>query len=297
MAAFVFEVPCYHPLKGWPSRTVNPSGKRSLTFSEAHGFGSPVEVACGQCIGCRLERARQWSVRITDEAQLYDENCFLTVTYADEHLPHGGSLDRPAYQRFLKRLRARLVPKRVRFFGCGEYGDLTERPHYHFVLLGHAFLADRVHVKTNNGHRIYTSKLLDDVWGLGNCWIGSVTTDSAGYVARYCTKKVTGDQAKVEAHYRGRTPEFMTCSQGIGREFFERYKSDMYPSDHKVFKGKPMRVPRYYDKQLPEETLAVLKQQRMERALERADNNTPQRLKVRETVAEARLLTFSKREL
>ncbi|AXH75465.1 MAG: replication initiator protein [Microviridae sp.] len=296
-------MPCFHPLKGWPSRSVNPTGKRSLTFSEAHGFGSPVEVACGQCIGCRRERARQWAARIMDEAQSHDETSFLTLTYSDDQVPAGNSLDPRALQLFLKRLRRSLAPKRVRFFGCGEYGDLTFRPHYHLVLLGHAFLSDRVFYKrAKTGERLFTSPTLDELWSvdgksLGFATIGSVTHDSAGYVAGYCLKKVTGDQAKAAAHYGGREPEFMRCSHRIGLEYFKQYRSDLYPDDFQVYKGQKMRIPRYYDKQLPEEELAVYKERRRAKAEAHASNNTPARLKVRETVAKARAAIYSNKEI
>lgn len=232
-----------------------------------------------------------------DEARFYDETSFLTLTYRDETLPAGGSLDLPAYQRFLKRLRKHLAPVRVRFFGCGEYGDRTERPHYHLVILGHAFLADRKHHSGTGSLKLYTSETLDKLWPDGFATIGSVTHDSAGYVARYVTKKVTGDREKVEAHYRGRTPEFMTCSKNLGLEYFRQFKADLYPDDFQVFKGRKMRVPRYYDKQLPEEYLATLKEQRMQRALARASNNTPDRLAVREEVTKARTSLYLTKEI
>lgn len=218
-----------------------------------------------------------------DEARFYDETSFLTCTYSDESLPPRSTLDLDAYTRFLKRLRRHLAPKRVRFFGCGEYGDRTGRPHYHFILLGHAFTDDR----RKHGGQLYISDTLDKIWGLGNCTIGDVTHDSAGYVARYALKKINGpDAAK---HYGDRRPEFMTCSNGIGKRYFELYRSDLYPDDFQVYKGRKMRVPRYYDKQLPEHELQAYKAKRLERAEEHTANNTSDRLRVRETVAKARV--------
>jgi len=85
-------VPCYHPLTGYWSKSVNASGKRSVVFNPKEGYvDREVVVPCGQCIGCRLERSRQWAVRCVHESSLYDRNCFITLTYSDEYLPRDGS--------------------------------------------------------------------------------------------------------------------------------------------------------------------------------------------------------------
>ena len=81
---------CYSPIKGWRSKDVNPdTGKRSIVFNPKHAFQDmPVEVPCGQCIGCRLERSRQWAMRCVHEAQLHRDNSFITLTYDDVHFHH-----------------------------------------------------------------------------------------------------------------------------------------------------------------------------------------------------------------
>ena len=130
-------MPCFSPLDGYRSRTVNASGKRSIVFDIHEGFHDrPVSVPCGQCVGCRLEKSRQWAMRCVHEASLYDENCFITLTYDDEFLPVGGSLDKGAFPRFMKRLRKKFEPRRIRFYHAGEYGDRFGRPHYHALLFG-----------------------------------------------------------------------------------------------------------------------------------------------------------------
>lgn len=287
-------MPCFHPLTGWRSQDKTASGKRRLQFQVTGSFGDALEIACGQCIGCRLERARQWSLRLMHEAQFHDQKAFITATYTDSSVPRGGSLSIDDYQRFLKRLRRRISPQRVRFFGCGEYGDITFRPHYHLILFGWDAPDKRLYSRSTkgDGEPLYTSQLLDDIWGLGSVRIGSVTQQSAGYVARYCVKKVTGTRA--EAHYGTRTPEFMTCSNGIGKQWFERYRTDLYPDDFAVMKGRRYRVPEYYDRQLPEEELAELKAKRKERARKFRHNQTPQRLTVREEVTRSRIQSLKR---
>jgi len=101
-------MPCYKPLSGWRSRFKNESGKRSIVFNKSLAYvDMPVEVPCGRCIGCRLERSRQWAMRCVHESSLYDDNCFITLTYDDEFLPAGGTLVKRHFQLFIKRLRKR----------------------------------------------------------------------------------------------------------------------------------------------------------------------------------------------
>ena len=92
-------MPCYHPISGYRSRHLNKSGKRSIVFDKKNGYiDMPITVKCGQCIGCRLEYSRQWAIRCLHEAQLHEDNCFITLTYDDENLPHNGSLTKPHFQ-------------------------------------------------------------------------------------------------------------------------------------------------------------------------------------------------------
>lgn len=291
---------------------MNPTGKRSLVFDEAKGLAnSQLEVPCGGCVGCRLDRSRQWSIRLMHEAKLHDLKCFITLTYDDLHLPVDGSLNKKHMQDFLKRLRKRHAAAnagaKIRFFLCGEYGDSTERPHYHAILFGVDFADKRPHSKGSQGDQLYKSELLDSIWGHGHCFIGSVTPESCGYVSRYIMKKVNGDLA--EDHYRRINPltgecwdlhpEYISMSlkPGIGLNFYEKFKSDFYPNDSAVMKGKQFPVPKYYDRQLEKsdpELLADLKERRAFDALQRQANNTYERLKVREKVLKSKISTLKR---
>lgn len=286
-------MPCYYPISGYRSRHVNPNGKRPLVFKLSEALNSDViEVPCGRCIGCRLEKSRQWAVRIMHEASLHDENSFLTLTYDDDHVPSDFSLDVRDYQLFMKRLRKSIYPKKVRFFHCGEYGEKFGRPHYHAILFGHNF-HDRKHFKnsTSDGSPLFSSEELDNLWDQGHCLIGEVTFESAAYVARYVTKKVTGDRA--EDHYQGRTPEYVTMSRrpGIGRGWLEKYSGDVYPSDEVVVRGNVCKPPRFYDKYLqdtnPElyESIIERRTQQAKKSKEHPDSSY-YRLDVRNQVKE-----------
>ena len=110
---------------------------------------------------------------------------------------------------FLKRLRRAYPDAVIRYFGCGEYGEELGRPHYHLCIFGFDF-PDKVFHKMSCGFKLYRSETLNKLWSHGHCLIGALTFESAGYVARYCTKKVTG--ALADDHYKGRTPEFALIS-------------------------------------------------------------------------------------
>jgi hypothetical protein len=90
---------CYHPIGAYQKRAGGP------VYFKNDGAGMPLQLPCGQCVGCKLERSRQWAVRCMHEASLYENNCFVTLTLDDDHLPSDGSLDKDIFQRFMKRLR------------------------------------------------------------------------------------------------------------------------------------------------------------------------------------------------
>lgn len=208
-------------------------------------------------------------------------------------------------QLFLKRVRKH-YGSGIRFFLCGEYGDSNNRPHYHALLFG-LTLTDRLVHKRHRDHVLYQSPTLTEIWGKGYITLGDVTMESAAYVARYITKKQTGPAAIIyEPHisddgevFDKRHPPFVTMSRrdGIGKRWVLQFTSDVFPHDHIVdIEGNKHPVPRYYENVLTERTLRRLKGERIQRAKEHADNNTPARLKVREEVQLARLNSL-KREL
>lgn len=221
------------------------------------------------------------------EAQLHKENCFVTLTYADAPV----SLVKRDVQLFLKRLRRFFHGERISYFQCGEYGDQFARPHHHALLFGVDFPDKRARYQ---GSELYTSKTLDRLWGLGQCMIGAVTFESAAYVARYCVKKITGDQAA--EHYQDRLPEFVTMSTrpAIGQRWYELFGEEVRRHDSVVARGREMRPPRFYDKCQERLDAAAAKRVKLERArlaksAQVRENTTPERLAVREKVASSKL--------
>lgn len=245
-------------------------------------------------------------LRIQHEAQLYDSNLFVTLTYADQCLPGSRSLEYSDFQGFMKRLRRRVsgvspLPdgsKPIRFFVAGEYGDANLRPHWHAILFNCRFpdLSQMLHGKL-------VSPLAEELWGLGFVDIGAFTPARAAYVAGYTRKKVHGSRAA--DHYEdvvnvatgelsSRRPEFaqMSRAPGIGALWFQRFAGDLFPRDRAVSDGKEWKVPRFYlerwkrtaDPALVEEVLHA----RYLKAQESRGENTPERRAVREELAERR---------
>jgi hypothetical protein len=322
--------------------------------------GQKFQHKCGQCIGCRLDKAREWSVRCIHEASLYENNCFITLTFNDDWLyrrkqnPAGfekGLSDTWSLQRgkksefelFIKRLR-NAYGAGIRFYMCGEYGEncfycfknerncsnekccykpTIGRPHYHAIIFNHDFLDKRPY-KVVNGNRLYTSDALQDLWTdpqskipMGFCTLGDVTIDSAGYVARYTTKKVTGKGADEPDPETGLThyerfdpntaeihilePEYNNMSRmpGLGMKWLQKFHKEVLVNDSVLAKEYPVPVPKYYDKLL--ENIAPLyfdenKQKRIDKAMEHADNNTTERLAVREMIQEQKAKFLPRKE-
>jgi len=232
-------------------------------------------VPCGQCIGCRLERSRQWAVRCVHEAQMHDDNCFVTLTYDDENLPFGSTLQREDFQKFMKRLLKNSGLK-IRVFYCGEYGGEGQRPHYHACLFGYR-PNDPELFSTAGEYPLYTSKFLTKTWGLGHASFGELTFETAAYTARYCTKKFTGPDA--DAHYETidpetgeittRVPEFsgQSLRPGIGARWLDAYGADTYQKNEVILRGKAMKPPRFYDKYFENIDYALVEMAREQRRL------------------------------
>lgn len=246
-------------------------------------------------------------MRCMHEASLWDANCFITLTYDDEHLPDDLSVDVRVFQRFMKRLRKRYGAG-IRFFHCGEYGSKKFRPHYHAILFNHDF-EDKVLWKTqSNGERLYVSAGLQELWPQGYSSVGTVTFQSASYVARYVTKKVlaSGPFSRVVINpetgevYPVR-PEYGTMSRGgragpggIGRGWLEKFSDETARDDYVVMRGMKMRPPRAYDALLSESDIKARKFKRRRDAEPYQEHSTRERLKVRERVAVARANLYPK---
>lgn len=286
-AATGCDVSCFFPLKGYKDPI--SGGWTSKRQPEK------MAVACGSCLGCRIDHSRMWAMRAVHEAGLHEDshgNCFLTLTYDDEHVPDHWNLHYEHVQGFLKRLRARYSDRRIKFLCCGEYGNVCPhgkveacagcgvgRPHYHLLLFNHRF-EDAVPYGSRNGEQYFYSQKAEAIWGHGFVSVGELTFQSAAYVARYSLKKVNGDRAA--EHYVRTTvdgelvrvkPEIFKMStgrrkgEGIGAAWFQTYKEDFLPADKSPVPGRGTinKVPRYYEKIFAETDPELLERVKAER--------------------------------
>lgn len=193
--------------------------------------GLIVYAPCGQCIACRLNYGKLWSIRMMEELKNHDKACFATLTYDDNHLPFNHLLCKRHLQLFWKLLRKK---RRIRYFACGEYGDKFGRPHYHAIIYG---------VSPTE------ADLIESCWPHGHVKLGFVTEDSCAYVAKYMTKKLNGRalQQKLEEdpNYQN---EFVLMSRrpGIGADLSPAMIQ--YLRDNGIYyrKGVMSGLPRYW---------------------------------------------------
>lgn len=301
---------CFRPLAAYSYAEGGKRVVKLLGNSVAPTSGGVIELPCGKCVGCRLERARAWSIRIGHEAQCWDSNLFVTFDYSPEHL-RSWSLYYPDFQGFMRRLRKKyggvsVSPRGgrpLRFFVAGEYGEQYGRPHWHAILFN-LHLPDEEEYKNGT----FRSTNLERLWGMGNCVIGRVTPQSAAYVAGYTQSKAYGRPEAYEdlvdsgtGEVGSRRPEFCVMSRdpGIGAFWYDRFSGDLFPHDSAVQDGKEFKVPRYYVERLKREFPLKGEEVAYGRYLRAKEvdplESSEERRAVREEVAQARVSLFSER--
>lgn len=319
-------MPCYRPNTAYYPLFLDDCGKRRLRFDAQARFNGDykeINVPCQRCIGCRLEYSRQWAIRCMHEASLWSRNCFVTLTYNNASMPDYGCLRYRDMNLFQKRLRFHFG-NGIRFFAAGEYGELSARPHYHMLIFNHDFEDKEFHSQRGD-FILYRSPSLEKLWtnpktgeSYGYSSVGTLTFDSAAYVARYVTKKITGDMAfdhyavvgadglplvDIDGEVIMRPPEkaFMSRRPGIGKGWYDKFKRDTYKDDTVILKRADgsrisVRPPKYYDNKFKVEypfDWDEIKFERQEAAKLYSDNSF-ERLRVREEVKLAQLKSLKR---
>lgn len=304
-------MPCYHPLKAFQVG-LSLDGKKRMKvtsydvqmvyqavpdgswYCSGSDFGVSayrivrdfVEIPCGKCVGCRLERSRQWANRCLMELEYHDSAYFVTLTYNDDYVPRSYyadpdtgeaqpslTLKKHDFQLFMKRLRKAFPNDKIRFFACGEYGPSTFRPHYHAILFG-LHLPDLVPVgQSAQGFQYYHSEALQNVWSqriaptregsvtplthplwspMGHILVANVTWETCAYTARYVMKKLNGPEAQFYSDFNIEPPfSLMSRKPGIARQWYEDHPG-MFDYEYISVKtptgGKKFRPPKYFDK-------------------------------------------------
>lgn len=267
---------CYHPIEAWDyTDQLDLLGPRQISMKGPQDLGDRKKMIrqgrrlllpCRKCVGCRLDKSREWANRVVMEQLYHQESWFLTLTYDDEHLPPAYPVD-PAtaeilsvhatlvkddLQKFFKRLRKN-SKQELRYFASGEYGSQTYRPHYHCLIFG-LHLDDLQPIKRNfSGDQYYVSDFIAKCWPYGIHILGQVTWNSAAYVARYTMKKATHGYTKEYYEKAGIQSEFQTMSlrPAIGRRFYDDHPDLFEYSTFNVttmYGGLKMSPPEYFRK-------------------------------------------------
>lgn len=254
---------CYSPIKAYWSRRKNKNTRNYYpVFNPREGFtDKPLLLPCGKCEGCRRARAFEWSIRCQHESFYHKESYFLTLTYDKEHLPADRQLNRLDLQLFIKRLRKQFSGYKLRVFYCGEYGGKRHRPHYHLIVFGLPLkeLGYKLYLHdiSKKGNFNYVNPVISARWSKGLCTIGSFSPQSAAYVARYTTKKLSEQE---QTSLSGKGISFvrpfigMSNRPSIGQAFCDEFRNFICRTRKVIYGlssssgGTPLfvSVPRYY---------------------------------------------------
>lgn len=297
---------CYNPLhafsdgqhlNGKPNYKITSNKVKSVFYDVATGHwylsndpnkyfnNQPLDIPCGQCVGCRLDYAKDWTTRMMCESLYHDKTMFLTLTYDDINVPHSCyeemdtgeikdilTLCPDDFVKFMKRLRYYYTKNEIRFYMCGEYGSKTLRPHYHAIVFG-LDLDDLKPLKqSGTGNQLFESELLNKAWKKGFINVAPATYETMSYTARYIMKKRKGKDS-AEYDQFNIVPEYVNMSRmpGIGFQYYQDNKEKIYKNDEIILvNGKTVKPPKYFDKLLEQEDEEKYRQiidKRMENAI------------------------------
>jgi hypothetical protein len=201
-----------------------------------------VYVPCGRCMGCRIARTREWTVRLLHELPYHECATFLTLTYDEEHIPVmektindvpivvNNTLKKKDLINFFRRLKNE-PQRKFKYFACGEYGDITQRPHYHAIVYG-------LHPEEK--------ELVLENWKYGLVDLGIVNAKTARYTAKYIQKKLNGEMAEEE--YGAREHPFQIQSNGIGKQYALDNEKKLKEHGYCILSGAKVGIPKYYQK-------------------------------------------------
>lgn len=216
-------------------------------------------VGCGICRQCKKQRITEWSLRLTHEWNYNKNSMFITLTYTDEKLPTGkykiDTIKKTEIQKFMKRLRQNVRRtdstmgssklRTIKYYGCGEYGEDTQRPHYHMLLYGVS------HRNPDDCH------LVEKSWDNGFVDIGYVSPASIRYSLKYINKQVKGPLVYEDYICLGIEPPFKLASTKLGAKWFIANKRYVIDDGYIKHEDKKIPVPRYYRKMLQEQTTKI----------------------------------------
>lgn len=240
---------------------------------------------CGQCMPCRFTKRNMWTFRAHAESQwqqieLNKQSVFVTLTLSDEFLSYPtdkndkqigskATVSQKAINKAINRLRHYLdnQHQKIRYLGVKEYGDKTERPHYHINFFGISieeisnaiWLAwsvkdNGLYYGTNWDHIISTSpntqfgeqpkQYRTDIpiairkgrYSMGKIQVDPFTSERGGYTAQYTTKKLMKKNNITDN--REHEGLFMSRMPGLGTKYM-KYHADLLLKYGYAIKGYP----------------------------------------------------------
>lgn len=203
-----------------------------------------LRLPCGKCNECISKRALEWATRARHEISEHNENSFITLTYAPQHL-NSNFIIKSDFQKFVKRLRKSQF-KKLRYMVSYEYGSQYFRPHMHAIFFGYNPSNQEFLKKTPSGHNLMTSPEIEKLWPYGFHSIGEANEKTAYYIASYALK------GKTKTIYHPNTGEEIEISDtmdvskrpAIGLNYLLKNKQQLVDSGE--------MLPRYYQKKLEE---------------------------------------------
>lgn len=281
-------MPCFHPI---PASQDMGKVRLHPPIGEAN-----LQLPCGTCIGCKVQRATQWGLRAQHEASMWQHNSFVTLTYDDEHLPADNQLQPADLRNFLKRLRRAAEDRRpgiatdhtrsIRYLASGEYGERNGRPHYHLCLFNCNF-SDSYQV----AKRLRESPALAKLWPDGKHKLGTVTAATATYVAKYSAKQDPSPPCDGDGVVRQKPFLRMSLRPALGLQWIQKFKNDLaqgYIASSSTKGTTLKRIPRYYMQYL-QKTDALFAEAVQHKQLQRALTHEPQNLEAAEQILVATL--------
>lgn len=201
----------------------------SHKFIVKNKYGQFKYAPCGQCLGCHAKKQRYLSHKIQGDVAHHAKNnigsSFVTLTVEDSLSDH--SVHKKQLQDFIKRLRYH-SPVPLKHLSIGDYGENTQRNHYHCLLIG------------------FPSSLSDKVrksWDFGFSTTDPINVNNINYVVRYISKFT--QEYKDLFDSQGLEPPFSIRSQDIGKLFFADNYDLCYETGSYLHKGKPYPISAY----------------------------------------------------
>ena len=202
-----------------------------------------VPIGCGNCIECRKQKARQWQVRLNEQAKIQKYKYCLTLTFSCEELENlcktyklkeCNAVVTKAMRLFLERWRKKYKKSLCHWFTTELGHENTERIHLHGII----FSDNEINIDELANYWKYGNIKLGDWYGL----------KTINYLIKYVHK--------IDTDHKDYMP-IVLCSKGIGANYVN---SHLYKKIHKfdnntieyyrLENGTKINLPIYYRNKL-----------------------------------------------